>query len=642
MLTRFFESLLLSLFRFLADCFSPAPGGGGRRGLLDRLPGRARAASVPTASSAVSDDLVTLGEAVPVGIAALRQGQKSPVPVTLSTEMRRRHLYILGATGTGKTNLLLQLLHADIEAGRAVCLLDARGDLVDRVLHRLAAGHAPEALQERLLLIDLRGAGGNVQAKDVDAECEAAECVVGFNPLTQSGSDPYTSALFVLDVLRQQLGSTLGVQTEETLRCCLLALAMTGGTLLQIEPLLTCPAFRRDVLRRVEDGSVRRFFDRFDALGAQQLQWTTPVLNKITPWLARPSLRRLLGQPGGASLRDMLDARPDAILLICLGADELFGAAHLVGSLVTSAVASAVMRTDRPEACRHPLFFYLDEFENVSGTGEQFEAILSEGRRFGLGLTLSHQASSQLSPRLRSLIRNVVATQIFFATGGLDADTLAGEIPSEEPKAVLRSLLMSQKIGEALITRRGLPFARMRTAHRPDPDVSVSAVQKLRQASLRVHGCPRQDVDALLAEQERQWEAERVPKAGRSVLQQRGQRATQLPEQEVSQPGAEGGIVSVDDDVTGQGVAARRAHTVRPAYEVREAEVSQPVKSTAVKRKGKTSHDNVSANNIPAKNKHDSTSEGSKPRDAAQAGESKIGKHDKKQSEQDAPASGGA
>lgn len=465
-----------------------------------RRPGPTAGRPAPAADPG-TDPPVVLGDLIPSAMDALRRGIREAVPVSLSTDLRRRHTYILGSTGSGKTNLLVHVLRSDFAAGRAVCLLDARGDLVDRAMKHLAAEHAEGDLAGRLLLIDLR----TLPEAGSDSGGGEPDYVVGFNPLQQAGPDPYTCALFVLDVLRQLLGSALGVQTEETMRNCLLAIAMAGGTLMDVEPVLTDATFRREVLERVTDGGVRRFFTRFDALpSALRTQWTTPILNKISPWLARPSLKKLLGSSVSVSLRDHLNARPDAIVLVCLGADELFGAAHLIGSLVVSAVASAVMRTDRP--VRHPCFMYLDEFENFGG--EQFEGIVSEGRRFSLGLILSHQASSQISPALRSLIRNVVATQIFFATGGLDAEALAGEIPGDEPKAVLRNLLMSQGVGEAVVSRRGLPTVRIRTKHTPDPDVPARAMARLRREVLRAHGRPASEVEAELDAHERRLDGQ--------------------------------------------------------------------------------------------------------------------------------------
>lgn len=475
MLSQLLETLFISLFN----------------GVQDRNTRRAVPVAAEAQAVAVPKDAVLLGESIPFGADA--ENQKA-APVFLETDLRRRQSYLLGSTGSGKTTALLTLLDADLAAGRGVCLLDARGDLVDRVLQRLAAAHAPEALARRLLLIDLR-----TQPAD--------EYMVGFNPLAQAGADPYTRAFFVLDVLRQQFGS-LGVQTEETMRACLLALAMTGGTLLDIEPLLTRPEYRRTLLARVPDAGVRRFFARFEALSAaQRLLWTTPILNKISPLTSRPSLQMLLASRSSVSIREHLDTHPDAVVLVCLAADELFAAAQFVGSLIVSAVASAVMRTDRP--VRFPLFLYLDEFENFSGAGEQFQAILSEGRRFGLSAVLSHQASSQLAPELRGLIRNLAATQIFFATGALDADMLAGEIPTEEPKAAVRNLLMGQKVGEALLMRRGQPTVRVRIRQTLDPSVSGAAVAQLRQASLRAHGRPRREVEAELTARDQEADPER-------------------------------------------------------------------------------------------------------------------------------------
>src|SRR5262249_36882664 len=159
--------------------------------------------------------------------------------------------------------------------------------------------------------------------------------------------------------------------------------------------------------------------------------------------------RAILGQQQSLSFRSLFDRRRDMIVLVSLAADSLFQLSSLMGSLIVNALTAAIMRGDRPEKDRFPVFLYLDEFENFVGTSEQFEAIISEGRRFGLGLCLSHQSCSQLDVRLRHLIRNVVHTQIYFATGAVDAESLANEIPSEEPRQILRNRLMNQKIGEA-------------------------------------------------------------------------------------------------------------------------------------------------------------------------------------------------
>src|SRR5437773_10833327 len=101
------------------------------------------------------NDLISLGRIVRSPFAPPPLPD-APTELYLSVEEKRRHLYLLGSTGSGKTNLLLQLVRSDISQGRGVCLLDARGELVDRVLLQLASEYSPEELKDRLLLIDMR------------------------------------------------------------------------------------------------------------------------------------------------------------------------------------------------------------------------------------------------------------------------------------------------------------------------------------------------------------------------------------------------------------------------------------------------------------------------------------------------------
>jgi len=427
-------------------------------------------------------DAVSLGTIVRSPHQYARNGDTLPSELWLTTLERRKHQYILGATGCGKTTLLLKLIQSDIACRRGVFLLDARGELVDRVLMHLAHTAPAEEWAGRLLLIDLR----------------RTDYSVPFNPLAPQGSDPYTRVKFVLEMLKQEWA--LGVQTEQLLRNSLHALS-TAHTLNEVEPLLVSLHFRRQVLETVTDLNVRRFFARFDAL-ENPSSWVEPVLNKISPWLSRPELRQMLCQSESVSFTKLLDKRSDPIVLVALSADTLFSDAMMIGRLLTSALASAAMRAERRDRPGNEVTFYLDEFENFTQMGEQFAAMLAEGRKFGLGLCLSHQTSIQLDPKLRVLIRNIVGTQLFFGVGGSDSDILAGEIASDEPKAVLRNLIMNQGVGEALVVRRGQPFARIKTHPLSDPKVSEEAVEALRLMALRHYGTSREAIEVDLQARE--------------------------------------------------------------------------------------------------------------------------------------------
>lgn len=497
MLTTLIERLLI----FLANHFFVHKSAGFDRphpnlvdGLLRRL--LLRPAPAPLAVVAPADPPVTVGTIILSAHEVLRQGSRRPAPVSLSTDTRSKHLYCVGKSGMGKTNFNVQLIDADINAGRAVVLLDYRGDLVDRVCQRLTAKYTPEEMADRLLILDLRSPRERMGMGE-------GAFSVAFNPLDQCGRTAYARGLFTYDLFQQHFGATLGVQTSETLQNCLLALALTGGTLLDIEPLLSSEIFRAETLVRIQDSSIRRFFARLEVLPeAQRTLWVNPIQNKLAPFTVNPALRAVLGGSHSVSVQDFLDQRPDGIVLFCAGADEHYGnTAVLMSSLFVHAVASAVMRTDRPS--RHSVLLYADEFQNLCG--DKFSEIISEGRRFGLWLTLSHQSPSQLEPKIRTLVRNVVSTSLFFSVGGVDAETLAGEISSDEPKTVLRNLLINQKPGEAMLLRQGMAAVRIKTSHSPDPTVSEAAVEALRRASLHRYGRPIVDVEADLRAREDQF-----------------------------------------------------------------------------------------------------------------------------------------
>jgi len=385
-------------------------------------------------------------------------------PVGIEADERRRHFYVLGATGCGKTNLLLRLIEADLKERRTIVVLDLRGDLVDRVLLRLATAEDIEATAKRLCLLDLRDSSP----------------ALGFNPLLGPG-ETQSRAFHLLGVIREQ-SESWGVQLEETLRNALIVLSAAGLTLLDLEGLLTDEAFREGILTKTDDPFVLSFFERYNSLSAdKQLAWTLPVLNKVTPLLSSPAIRAFLSAPNTIDVRRLLDT-PGQIVLVSLAVDRLHGGAYLLGGLLVSAIQSAAMaRATQPEKTRNPVNLYIDEFETMASPA--FEAIVAEGRRFGLSLTLSHQNLSQVPSGLRQVLRNNVHTQLFFQTGAIDAADLALEVTGLGSKEEVRMLLLTQDVGQAILLRRGRSALPIRTLTAPDPQVSSAAVQSLKDAA---------------------------------------------------------------------------------------------------------------------------------------------------------------
>ena len=382
--------------------------------------------------------------------------------ISFSAKSRSKHCYILGATGCGKTNLELCLMDSDISRGRSLVVLDLRGDLVNRMLAMLAAsGKDPEDV----CLIDL--------GQD--------EFVTGFNPLAGEG-EPHSRALQVLDIIRRQ-SESWGVQLEDSLRNCLIALAQTGGSLTDVSRILSDSRFRDSVLARVSDVEAVSFLMQYSELPIErQRMLASPVLNKLSPLLSSPVVKQTLSARDGLDLKKLLD-KPGQVILVSLAASRLHGAAHLMGGLFVSSLQNAMMgRVDTPEASRNPVSLYIDEFENFASTA--FESIASEGRRFKLSLTLCHQNLSQVPARLRQVLRNNIGAQLYFQTGALDAAELSKEIVGLGKRDEVKRILLTQKVGEAVLVRRGQRPVRVMTPRYPEPCVSPSSVERYRKEVL--------------------------------------------------------------------------------------------------------------------------------------------------------------
>jgi len=339
-----------------------------------------------------------------------------------------RHTYILGATGCGKTSLIVQLLERDVCKEHTVCVVDLRGDLVTAILgllKRLAID------PDRVSLLDLR----------------EQKRIQGFNPLRGAG-EPFIRALHLLDVVAQEAESW-GVQLEESLRSALLVLSYAGRTLPEIEQLFFDDRFRAECLTHCPDDGLIGFWNRYSAMsGEKQQTWALAVLNKVTSLLAVPSLRTMLGSSSSLDLGRLLGQK-GRIILVSLAVDELHRSSRMLGSLFVSCLSREMMaRVNVPESHRNPVRLYVDEFENFGS--ESFEGLIAEGRRFGLSLVLSHQTLAQIPPRLRSVIRNNVGLQILFQCGYEDSRQLKHELSEDCSISDLRCLT----VGQAVVMKR--------------------------------------------------------------------------------------------------------------------------------------------------------------------------------------------
>ncbi len=338
--------------------------------------------------------------------------------VSLDAFRLATHGLIVGATGSGKTNLIHHVVAGEALAGRSMVVLDMRGDLVAAVLRILAAAGTDPRLVEA---IDLR-------EKDRPA---------GWNPLGGEG-EAYFAALGVLDAIEAE-HKELGVQLAETLRYALMLLAECGEPLTRLEALFYDGGFLRSCIERCVSENVAAFWERFDALSPDRRQaLAMPVVNKVSMLFATEGLRRTFGHPSPIDLRRHLDT-PGSVLLVSLACDELHAAGRMAGRMLLAAIWRAVSsRVGVPEARRNRVLLVVDEFENFAG--RDFESILAEGRRFGLSLLASHQTLAQLSPRTRSILLGNVGVKVAFRLGREDSATMSRDMTGDPKGLDLASL----------------------------------------------------------------------------------------------------------------------------------------------------------------------------------------------------------
>lgn len=320
---------------------------------------------------------------------------------------RLSHLHIIGKTGVGKSSLLETLVRQDLSAGRGFALIDPHGDLVERIA--AVAGNS-----ERVVCLN---------APDPTQP-------YGYNPLRRVRDDKIPlAAAGLLETLKKLWPDAWGVRMEHVLRGSLYALLERDGSFLpDILRLYADDAFRRQVTGRLRNETVRRFWtDEFEKYSDRyKAEVVAPIQNKLGALLSDPTLHRILVAPKvDLRFRSLMDE--GRVLLVNLSKGRLgVESAATLGSLLVSTIGlAAVSRADHLTSVRRPFHLFVDEFQTF--TTLSFVNMMSELRKYGLGLALVHQHLHQLEPNIRHAVLGNAGTLISFRVGAEDAAHLAHE-----------------------------------------------------------------------------------------------------------------------------------------------------------------------------------------------------------------------
>ncbi len=351
---------------------------------------------------ATEDDVTVFGETDYRG---------ATVQFGLKRADRARHFYLLGKTGVGKSTVFKNMFISDVLAGDGACFVDPHGDTVEDLLDHIPPNRIDDVIY--------------FNPTDVDHP-------VGFNLLElKDKSQRDLIADGVVEVFKKQFGDSWGPRLQYILtNAAATALEAQGTTLLAILRMLTDNAYRKFILKQVDDPILYKFWTEEFAQMAQNprllAEAVAPIQNKVGRFVSSAVTRNIIGQVKSTiDLREIMDNRK--ILLVNLAQGRLGEetASLLGGMIITRLQATAMERVDMPESERKDFFLYVDEFQNFAT--DSFAKILSEARKYHLNLTMTNQYIDQLPLTVRQAIFGNVGTLGSFVVSQGDASILEKE-----------------------------------------------------------------------------------------------------------------------------------------------------------------------------------------------------------------------
>lgn len=396
---------------------------------------------------------------------------------------RRRHMYIIGKSGVGKSKLQELMIRQDIAYGQGLCVIDPHGELIDDILNFI-----PENRIEDVCVID----PGDVEFPS------------SFNPL--SNVDPtfkHQLTQGLIEVLRKQFGANWTPRLEHVFRFTVLALLdYPYATMRGMISMLTDRNYRQKVVEYIEDDMVKRFWAIEFADWSEKFDTDAiiPLVNKLGQFLSDPMLRNIFGQKENKIDIEKL-MNEQKILLINLSKGKIgeenssfFGAMFL-----TKIKQAGMARAKLEPKDRNDFYLYVDEFQNI--VTDTFENILSEARKYGLNLIVAHQYVGQLLPKVQQAVLGNTGSIITFRVGGDDAVKLKPEFaPVFDVKDMINLGVGEFYVKMTIDGESYDPFSA--ETLRVLPPTHPSYRQRVIDASRRKYSIPAGDAQRLIAEEE--------------------------------------------------------------------------------------------------------------------------------------------
>lgn len=463
---------------------------------------------------------------------------------------RRRHMYVIGKTGMGKSELLKNIAIQDIQDGRGLAFVDPHGDPVEDLFDYIPENRIKDVIY--------------INPADL-------EYPIAFNVMEQVDPDKrHLVADGVMGVFKKIWVDVWSPRMEYILNNTILALLeVPDATLLGINRILAEKNYRAKVVSQLSDPVVKAFWTEEFAKYADRFasEATAAIQNKVGQFVSSTLIRNIIGQPKSTlDMRKIMDE--GKILLINISKGRIGeDASRLLGALIITKIQLAAMsRVDIPERERRDFVLMVDEFQNFATAS--FANILSEARKYHLSLVVAHQYVAQMDEGVRDAVFGNVGTIITFRVGAEDAELLEKELAPEFMATDIVNLGKRQIYLKLMIdgvASRAFSAMTMETIKR----LPISYRQQIIDYSRQHYSANREDVEKAIA----QWHAPVTVDGGRFEERQEDFRPTRVQPRAFSGPAASSGYSRRTDETprratVGSSVPLRqitpRPYTPRP------------------------------------------------------------------------------
>jgi len=389
---------------------------------------------------------------------------------------RRRHLYIVGKTGMGKTAMLQNMAVQDIQEGKGVGFVDPHGEAAEELLDFVPSNRVNDVIYVNPADLDYPIAFNVMEKVDLEHRHLVAGGLMG--------------------VFKKIWPDVWSARMEYILSNSILALLeYPGSTLLGINRMLSDAEFRKKVVDKISDPVIKAFWVNEFARYTQryEVEATAAIQNKVGQFISAPLIRNIIGQVGSTiDMREVMDKEKILILNLSKGKIGEDNSMLLGALLITKIQLAAMSRVDMPEEKRKDFFLYVDEFQNFAT--ESFVNILSEARKYRLALILAHQYIAQMDETVRDAVFGNIGTLVSFRVGAEDAEYLEKEFIPEFTAGDIVNLAKYNIYLKLMIDGvAGRPFSAQTLVPFPKPE--VSNIERIIKASRERYGTSREKVE---------------------------------------------------------------------------------------------------------------------------------------------------